>query len=296
MNNFIYYFYNIKVENLYTYQKYYTFTHNGYIYRLYQIEENINSKFIIDIDRKLLGYTLINEIIFNKDKDIISTYNNKQYILMKIYTNTQKKITLEEIYYLANTLKVPSQKIKWSTLWERKIDYLEKIISENGKKYPLITDSFNYFIGMTENAISYYNNIEFKQNDNYVISHKRIRYNDNIDVIYNPLNIIFDYRIRDIAEYIKNSFFNNNQNIYKEIHIYLKKYPFTIEEAKLLVSRLLYPSFYFELYEDILIDNVGERVIIDIINKLPLYEKYLSNIITYLSKIYNVEEIIWLKH
>ena len=149
---------------------------------------------------------------------------------------------------------------------------------------------------MTENAISYYNNIIFNDEYDYVISHKIIRFNDNIDIIYNPLNIIFDYRVRDLAEYIKNSFFNHNSNIFKEINNYLKKYPLTINEAKLLVSRLLYPSFYFELYEDILIDNKDEKIIINIINKLPSYEKYLNNVIVYLNKIYSIEEITWLKH
>ena len=295
MNNFIYYFYNIKIDNIKYYQKYYTFIYNGYIYRLYLIKEPVNNNFIIDLDRKLLKNTLINEIIFNKDKEIISTYNNQNYLLMKLFTNPEKKITLEEIHYLANSYRLQNKKNNWATLWERKVDYLEKIISENGKKYPLITDSFNYFVGMTENAISYYNNIIFNENYDYVISHKIIRFNDHIDVIYNPLNIIFDYRVRDIAEYIKNSFFNNT-DIFKELNNYLNNYPLTITEAKLLVARLLYPSFYFELYEDILIDNMDEKIIINIINKLPKYEKYLNNIILYLNKIYGIEEITWLKN
>ena len=88
--------------------------------------------------------------------------------------------------------------------------YCEKcyqdLIGENGKKYPLIVDSFNYFVGFAENAISYYNNIDNLSNYRYYISHKVIRFDDTIQVIYNPLNIIFDYKVRDIAEYVKNSF------------------------------------------------------------------------------------------
>ena len=296
MNNFIYYYYNIKIDDIKYHEKYYTFIYNEYIYRLYIIDEPINNNFIVDIDRKLLAHTLINEIIFNINKEIISTYNNQAYILMRLFTNPEKKITLEEINYFDNSLRTKNKRINWATLWEKKIDYLEKIISENGKKYPLITDSFNYFVGMAENAIAYYNNITFDENYDYVISHKIIRYNDNIDVIYNPLNLIFDYRVRDIAEYIKNSFFNHNASIFKEINNYLNYYPLTLTECKLLISRLMYPSFYFELYEDILIDNSDEKIIINIINKLPDYEKYLANIITYLSKIYDIEEIFWLKH
>ncbi len=296
MNNFIYYYYNIKIDDIKYHEKYYTFIYNEYIYRLYLIDEPINNNFIVDIDKKLLAHTLISEIIFNINKEIISIYNNQAYILMRLFTNPEKKITLEEINYFDNSLRTKNKRINWATLWEKKIDYLEKIISENGKKYPLITDSFNYFVGMAENAIAYYNNIIFDEYTDYVISHKVIRYNDNIDVIYNPLNLIFDYRVRDIAEYIKNSFFNHNASIFKEINNYLNYYPLTLTECKLLISRLMYPSFYFELYEDILIDNSDEKIIINIINKLPDYEKYLANIINYLSKIYDIEEISWLKH
>ena len=294
MNNFIYYYYNIKIDDIKYHEKYYTFTHNGYTHRLYITRDNINQNFIIELNQKLLGNTLINEIILNKNKEIISTIDNKNYILMKIYINPNKKITLMEINYLANKLKIKNKKTNWAILWSKKIDYLEKVISENGKKYPIMTDSFNYFIGMTENAISYYNNIILDKDYDYVISHKIIKFNDKVDVIYNPLNIIFDYRVRDLAEYIKNSFFNNT-NISNELSNYFKNYPLTTTEAKLLVSRLLYPSFYFELYEDILIDKKDEKIIINIIDRIDEYEKYLANIIEYLRKKYGIEEIAWLK-
>ena len=100
MNNFIYYFYNIKVENIKYYQKYYTFIHDGYIYRLYLIQEDINTNSLINLNQKLLKHTLINEIILNKNREIISTYNNQNYLLMKLFTNPNKKITLEELDYM----------------------------------------------------------------------------------------------------------------------------------------------------------------------------------------------------
>ena len=44
------------------------------------------------------------------------------------------------------------------------------------------------------------------KNYKYVISHKVIKENDSVEVLYNPMNIIFDYKVRDIAEYIKSYF------------------------------------------------------------------------------------------
>jgi len=296
MNSFMEYFYNIHSDDIIYNDKYYTFMYEGYIYRLYIVDENINTNFLINLDKRLLGHTLINEIIVNRNNEIISNYNNKQYMLMKIYVNVDKKIMLEEISYFANSLTIKNLKINWGILWSRKIDYLEKLINENGKKYPIITDSFNYFVGMAENAISYYNNNVINDNYIYVISHKKIRFNDTIEAIYNPLNIIFDYRVRDIAEYIKNAFFTNNKNIFNEINAYIRNNFLSQMDVNLLVARLLYPSFYFELYEDILIDNHDEKIIIEIVDRLNDYEKYLSNVIKYFSKWYWVERINWLNN
>jgi len=296
MNNFIEYFYNMRVDNIICNKEYCSFVYDEYMYRLYVIDETIDSNFLINLEKRLLGNTLINEIIFNRDGSIVSNYNNNQYMLMKIYANTKKKITLDEINYLASMWNVRNLKINWGILWERKIDYLEKLINENGKKYPIITDSFNYFVGMAENAISYYNNIIFSDDYTCVISHKKIRFSDTTEVIYNPLNIIFDYRVRDIAEYIKNAFFNDNKSIFKEIDYYFRNYPLNQTDARLLVSRLMYPSFYFEMYEDILIDNVDEKIIIKTVNRLTEYEEYLGSVIGYLNKLYGVQEIKWLNH
>ena len=84
---------------------------------------------------------------------------------------------------------------------------------ENGKKYPLLVDSFNYFVGMAENAISYYNTILIDKNYRYVVGHKVIKWTDTVESLYNPLNITFDYKVRDIAEFIKYNFFNQIPHI-----------------------------------------------------------------------------------
>lgn len=185
--------------------------------------------------------------------------------------------------------------INWGNLWSRKIDYLEELINENGKKYPVIVDSFNYFVGMAENAISYYNNISLNETYKFVISHRIIKFNDTVECLYNPLNIIFDYRVRDVAEYLKIAFFKNNLNVYYEFKNYLKNNNLSVNEIRLLVARLLYPSFYFDMYDDIIIDEKEEKIIFNVITRLDEYEEYLSNIIEYLSINYGVEDILWLK-
>lgn len=294
MKNFLEYFYNIKIDNINKHNNFYEFIYQKNKYKLYINEFIPNPTLTYNISKSLKYNSLISEIILNKDNNIITTYNNNYYILLKLSINETKKITLKEISNLANKLYVENLNINWGLLWSNKIDYLEELINENGKKYPIIVDSFNYFVGLAENAISYYENVKTENNYKYVISHKKININDTIEAIYNPFNIIFDYRVRDIAEYIKISFWNN-LDIYKELDNYLINNYLTINEVNLLISRLLYPSFYFNMYEDIIINKKDEKILLNIINKTKEYESYLNNIILYFKKYYPCEEIEWLK-
>ena len=296
MNNFIEYFYGIKIDKVIYNSKYYSFIYNGYIYRLYVYENGYNNvKFMYETDKRLIGNTLMSEIIVNQNNEVLSNYNGISYILIKVFANINKSISLEEISFLSKSLYMEKVNINWAVLWSNKIDYLEDLINENGKKYPLIVDSFNYFVGMAENAISYFNSIVLDNNYKYVLSHKIIRWSDTVEALYNPINITFDYKVRDISEYIKNSFFNNNYNVFNELSNYLRKNYLSLMEVKLLISRLLYPSFYFDMYEDILIDNKEEKIILDVISKLDEYEDYLSKVIDFFKVNYDVYEIEWLK-
>ena len=295
MKNFIEYFYNLKIDNIIMKDKFYIFYSNDALYKLYIYENYGDIDLLYNVNRQMINNTLVSEIIVNRNNQIISTYNGVKYILIKIYVNINNDISLNEIVLLSKSANTSNLNINWGSLWEKKIDYLENLISENGKKYPLIVDSFNYFVGLAENAISYYNMIEVNNEYQYVISHREIKFNDTLEDLYNPLNIIFDYRVRDIAEYIKRSFFVNNKLIWEELKLFFKKNSLTVFEAKLLISRLLYPSFYFEMYNDILLDNVEEKILIDVIARIDDYEIYLGNVISFISYHYNVEEIEWLK-
>ncbi len=296
MNNFVAYFYKMNIKEIKHHNKYYSFIYNNYLYHLYPLDSNINVNNMINMNRKLIYHTLVSEIIKNIYGSYLSNFNNQSFMLIKIFVSTMKKISLEEISYLANSLYTENIDINWGVLWSKKIDYLEDLIGENGKKYPIIVDSFNYFVGMAENAIAYYNDIGVPKNYRYVVSHKKISLNESVMELYNPLNIIFDYQVRDIAEYIKNAFFLNNNNILHELNDYLKLNPLSLTDVKLLISRLLYPSFYFDTYEDIMIDGKSEKIIAPILEKLPAYEKYLANIINYFKQWYDVSEVLWLEN
>lgn len=245
----------------------------------------------------MIKNTSVSKIILNKDNSILSKYKNDLYILIKIRINNNKDIQLNDILKIIYSSSFINMKgfNNWGNLWAKKIDYLENLIKENGIKYPLLVDSFNYFVGLAENAISYFNSIELTGNYKITICHRRIKLKDSLEDLYNPLNLTYDYRVRDIAEYIKFSFFINNNNIFKELEDYFNKNNLSIEEIKLLISRILYPSFYFNLYDDILIYKKNEKILLNIISRLDEYENYLDKIINTLANKYNIEPILWIK-
>lgn len=300
MKNIINYFYNLNITKLTNKDNIYSFYDNDELYHFYIYNNNIkNLDLTKDIDDSLKKDTLIHEIIINKDNSIITYYNNIPYILCKINININKPITLGEINYLSSKVIITNSKItyhSWQDLWSIKMDYLEKVINENGKKYPIIVDSFNYFVGMAENAISYYNNLSNKEVDNnsLVISHRIININDTVYAIYDPVNIIIDHKARDIAEYIKYSFFSDNTNIFKELNVYFKYNYYTKDDVVMLLARVLYPSFYFNMYEDIMINSKEEKIITNITSKLDKYELYLTRVFKYFNNFYNLPVPEWL--
>ena len=302
MKNAINFYYNLKPENINNYNNYYYFYYNKYLYVLLLYNEDL--KYINDIynlNVSLLSLNIpIHQIIINKNNSIISLINNNYYILYKILIkNYNRKKKIKNINYLNSIIITNNIDNNWDYLWSTKIDYLEYQINQSGKKYPLIVESFSYFVGLTENAISYAKNatLELKKDYNNigVITHKKLNINDTLFNLYDPLNITIDYKIRDLAEYIKNSFFEDNFNIFNELNYYFKKNYLSIYLIRLLFARILYPSFYFNLYDDIISNKKEEKELLKITSRINEYEQYLYEIYLYLKKIYNIPEVEWLK-
>lgn len=304
MKNVINYYYNLNPNRINKIFNYYYFYLNNelYYFIIYtRKEEDINA--IYEFNQQLVkNNILINEIVNNKNNTIITPVNRIPYILVKIQINQNKDITLSEINYLSNIkIKYPNNLMRsnWANLWINKIDYLEYQLEQNYQKYPLIADSFNYFVGLTENAISYLNttinSLKPEKNDIGVISHDVIQIDDSIYSIYDPLNIIIDHKARDIAEYIKISFFKDNYKIFDELDEYFKHNYFSFYGMHLLIARILYPSFYFELYDKIINKEKNESELLKITSRINEYETYLQEIFTYLHKYYNIKDINWLK-
>lgn len=279
---------------------YFNINNNSYIFTIYNRPLNECSS-IYNLYNELLKRKIFtNDIILNKNNQIITMVNNVPYVLLKDNT-INKRINMNDILYLQNnSINIYNDKLlfrsNWITLWEIKIDYYESRLKEMDNKYPLLSNTLDYYIGLGENAISYLVNNNIKVND-LVLSHKRIKMDDSSFEFYNPFNYILDSRVRDFSEYIKSLFFKD-MITFENFEGYLNILNFNKDEYILLISRLLYPSYYFDLFDDIVNNNEDENIIKNVINKNNDYILFLKNTFYYIiyKKRINIPIIEWITY
>lgn len=299
MKNIIEFYYNMRIDEIHNKDDYYFFVlnKNHYIFKPYfdDIDKILD---IYKLNRLLSERTNIDNIILNRYGNPITKVNNSFYVL--ILSNNRNNFTLADISNMANVSDINNQPLdklernNWEILWANKIDYFEMQVHENAKKYPLIRESFDYFIGLSENAISYLVNTK-REVSPTIYDMKVISHNSLNNSLYDPSNIILDHKARDVAEYIKMSFFNNNLNIFKELEEYFHYNYYSIYGIRVLFARILYPSFYFDLYDGIISGKNDEKQLNMIIDKINDYEIYLYNVYLFLKRFYDIPMVDWLK-
>lgn len=299
MKNWISYFYGINIDDIHQVKNRYKFKYNNSNYVLEKIsvenEENLTDK-VNEVYRfslyLLFNGFICNEIIINVNNEVITYIENQAFVLMKTFNNFESVITFDDLnnsIVRIDNIEIVKKQNDWKKLWSNKIDYFEYQISELGLKFPLIRESFSYFVGLTENGISLLN---FVKNNDLYLTHKRINTHSTYYDLYNPFNMILDTKVRDICDYFKDIFIND-----KEMHIrdYIEKNQLTENEKKLFFIRIIYPSFYFDIYEEIMAGS-EESKINKLLYKIDKYELLLRELMNYINQekmiIPNVE---WLK-
>lgn len=299
MKNIINYYYNFNLINIYNINDsiYFNYKNNDYFFIKYDRSVNeIQSIYNLNSELKK-RMILTNSIILNKDNQIVTFVNNTPYILIRDDVKT-KKLTINDILYIQNnTINIIGDKklyrIDWIKMWQIKIDYYEDLMINIKKRYSLLYSNIDYYIGLGENAISYlvYNNVK---DNNVCLSHKRINTNKNTFDYYNPINYILDNRTRDISEYIKDLFFSNNN--LDLIMYYLNYINLSKEEYILLISRLLFPTYFFDVYDKIINNELDEKIVKPIIDKTDSYISFIKNIFFFIiyQKGINIPYIEWI--
>ncbi len=288
----IQYYYNLYPEQIDREIDRYIFKVNNDLYH-FEVQKRTEEELIL-INELNKNVNLYNPIIMNKFKKLISSYGNRNYILIKVIKpirnlKMEDILTTVRLYNHNNSLLLRNQ---WSKLWEKKIDNIEYQQGHIIHKFPLIDQSLGYYIGMSESAIAYFESID-KKNLGYYISHVRINSKKSTIDFFNPQNIVIDFIARDVAEYLKSLFLYKEYN-YNEIAKMLEQIPGNDSELRLVFCRLNYPSLYFDMYEEIIGENKEEYKIEQIIKRNEEYREFLKNIFYMINRKINIKNIEWI--
>ena len=266
------------------------FIYNNHFFCLYEYKRNIDEIEALSIlnNRMINNGININRIINNVFNQIVTCYDNKNYVLIEIIYKYIDNLTLKFIEINIDKNNTILRRNEWGRLWSMKIDYVEYQLMHIKRSYPIINSSVNYYIGLAENAISYFNMLNLTDVPLY-IEHRRFNKNN----MYNPLELVIDYKVRDLSEYIKNSFFSKKMTI-DDINDYINKLDLVNIDYILLYVRLLFPSYYFDLYEEIINNNTSELELNNIIELSMLYEELLYNIYLNIQKKFNLLGVNWI--
>ena len=299
MKNAIVYYYNLTPSDIHQRGKEFTFHINEVNYMLFPVERSEQDvKMLYELLFLLYQYGIYyHQIISNKDNQLVTFINGSAYVLLRIYINDRRKVMLKDLDLLNNVIlsdDLQSKKMNWYDLWTKKIDYFEYQINQLGRKFPLIRESFSYFIGLGENAISLIRNVVQVQN---YVSHFRVSVNNSLIQFYNPLNLVIDNRVRDACEYFKSCFFElkiSLEQLFLHITNYIESNYLTIDECLLFLGRMIYPTYYFDMYEQVVENKISEKNLLNIISRVDEYEDLLRKLYQYLKSIMTLPEIEWL--
>lgn len=156
------------------------------------------------------------------------------------------------------------KKIDWIDLWINKSDYIANYYENIKGKYEIIDESIDYYMAMLEMGIYYLHD-----------------YSNYYDYVYIQHNMLLnnelkeDFKERDFAEYLKYLFYNDYSidYIYNILDNGSAKYNYY-----LVFARLLFPSYYFYYFDDIILNNKSYDKLKKVIELSCEYEMFLKNI------------------
>ena len=268
------------IVNYLVYKKdYICFESDNIQYLIYNtsLKEN-DLRFLNNTVNYLDNYSIFFHQIIPNKIGFTFEFSNQHYVVLRPRIVSGRNITLNEIIRVSSIPIINNSQ----NLIADKIDFLEQYLA-NYENLDLI--NFNYFVGLAENAISLFNLKD--STDRKYVNHRRLDYNETAFEFYNPLNIVIDYKTRDIAEYAKSLFIFKENNIIT----YLKY--LNPDDWYTYFTRILYPSLYFDYIDEYINKNikVDEKRISTLANS---FEKTLKELYIYISSYIKIPYIEWL--
>ena len=237
--------------------------------------------------KKVLNYLISNnlkslKVVMNKNGSYISEFNGKKYVVME--SDCENEI----IDFPICIGGLINENNYWNEIWENRVVQLEKHKSE----LSLNKDIFyilNYYIGLIEICIYNYNLLirKYGQKNGLSIQHNRIEFAMYSFSYYNPVNYLFDFEFRDFAEYLKMRFFYSDFSTDEAISV-IDNYNFDNFSINMFFVRLIYPTYFLELYDMQNKNNVYSDLFYDLLKKSSQYENFILKLITAMSSKYEI--------
>lgn len=290
MKNVIYTYYNILLDEINKDSNNYFFYFNNDLYIFYLVLNDIN---VVELIYNFIKENNIEsyEIILNKDGKLFCDVDNKKYSLLKIKGILKYEIKFDDFKFYP----IEKEPHNWGELWSERLDYYEIQLRELGYNYQTVLNSFGMFSGLAENAILYFNMSKRMFNDNEVVGivHNRMNYPCYLIDYNNPLNFVIDYNIRDIAEYIKAYLLSDAYDV-NNVLLLLERLNVNNLMFNLLYSRLMYPTFYFDVFDKIILEDGKDSDIVDVLNVVDKYLDMLNKVYLKFKDKYSMLNVEWL--
>ena len=286
MENILNYYYQLNIIDIKKKDYYYLLTTDEYEQYIFNeiIDPNELKENLDYLNNTNVLYDLL---ILTKEENITINYNDKEYALFKVRNN-------ENLNILSFSNLITTGKLKWGTLWSNRVDYyleqIAEVVEQKEIKYAM-----DYYISLAEIAISYFNTLSEIYNENtltFTLSHHIVTSPIDKYMFYNPSNMYFDLSVRDIAEYITESFFNDILTNY-EILSLIDKINLNESLANYLLVRLIYPSYIFKLYDIFIETKELNKKFYEYMKKSREYETLLSTIYNKLKLKYSIKAYIY---
>ena len=281
MKEFIEYNYDLRCDDLAILNNLLYFKHLDKFY----IISNFNRDEVES--EKVLNYLISNnlkslKVVMNKNGSYISEFNGKKYVVME--SDCENEI----IDFPICIGGLINENNYWNEIWENRVVQLEKHKSE----LSLNKDIFyilNYYIGLIEICIYNYNLLirKYGQKNSLSIQHNRIEFPIYSFSYYNPVNYLFDFEFRDFAEYLKMRFFYSDFSTDEAISV-IDNYNFDNFSINMFFVRLIYPTYFLELYDMQNKNNVYSDLFYDLLKKSSQYENFILKLITAMSSKYEI--------
>jgi hypothetical protein len=277
VTNLIFFLYGIKIDYIRQRENEYIFFFNNdfYVFKeCFDTEEKL-----IFLNKFILTNNRFHSLIKNRYSRFLSSFNNSFYILMKVRIRTNRLVVLDDA--LKNNLilsTIDERTLNWTRLWKEKVDQVELYINKVNLEINNLA-IINYFLNLSDLAINYFNEHIRTDLVPLTLCHKRMSVNLDLYGYYSVVDVVFDHYMRDVAEFIK-------CDIYSDKMLDINKYK-SIEGSRdihLLISRLLFPTYFFDIFDDYVLNNKSFDNFYKHFLNLELFEQNLFLVIDFLQK------------